>query len=84
MGSVLVADGRQRADGSHVCDLLYVFHLAQRAPLAARELQTGMGLVALARYLVGTDPRYRIHRTRGEHRDRRRSGFQPLCTRSRD
>ena len=68
MRRVFIADGAQGAHGSDVNVLLYVFHFAQRAPVVARELQGGMGFVALAGYLDGQFIHKSIHHTHGERR----------------
>ena len=63
---MFIADGAQGAQGSNVDVLLYVFHFAQRAPVAAGELEGGMGFVALAGYLDGQLTHRHIHHTHGE------------------
>ena len=65
---MFIADGAQGAHGSNVDVLLYVFHFAQRAPVAAGELEGGMGFVALAGYLDGYLIHRHIHHTHGERR----------------
>lgn len=68
MRRVFIADGAQGAHGSNVDVLLYVFHFAQSAPVAAGELEGGMGFVALAGYLDGQLIHRCAHRTHGERR----------------
>ena len=63
---MFIADGAQGAHGSNVDVLLYVFHFAQCAPVAAGELEGGMGFVALAGYLDGQLTHQCAHHTHGE------------------
>ena len=63
---MFIADGAQGTHGSNVDVLLYVFHFAQRAPVAAGELEGSMGFVALAGYLDGQLTHQCAHHTHGE------------------
>ena len=63
---MFIADGAQGAHGSNVDVLLYVFHFTQCAPVAAGELEGGMGFVALAGYLDGQLTHQCAHHTHGE------------------
>ena len=74
---MFIADGAQGAHGSNVDVLLYVFHFAQRAPVAAGELEGGMGFVALAGYLDGQVVDRCVHHTHGERRGPRMRDAPP-------